>query len=298
MITGEHAVVYGKPAIVCAIDQRIFVTATTLKARIAEVHSTISEPLTMDLNAIHIDGPMKFVLAVVAHYADQMAHGIRLNITSQINPTMGLGSSAAVTAASLAAVHGLTHGSDQLVPTELHQTGLGIIRHLQGRGSGADLAASLHGGMLAYQLLSDSESKAEIRSLPAPPPLSLCYAGYKTPTADVLARIATAREGNKQHYDALYKQMGVCAAATINAAQCTDWSLFANHLQEYQRLMEALGVSDNTLSHLINQACSHPETMAAKISGSGLGDCVVALGHVPTGFTAVTVASDGLRFDE
>ncbi len=303
MVTGEHAVVYGQPAIVCAVEQRIQITATTLESRVAEVHSTIAAPVSTSLDAIVVDGPMKFVLAVIAHYSDYLQQGVRLNIASEINPTMGLGSSAAVTAASLAAIHYLVHGSEQPDLRELHQTGLKITRDIQGRGSGADLAASLNGGMLAYQLPTPAETQgacatpATVQSLPLPPDFSLRYCGYKTPTAEVLAKVAAAREGNEKHYDDLYIQMGACAKATISAARNKNWPSFANHLQAYQNLMQALGVSDDTLQQLIAEARRNPDTMAVKISGSGLGDCVVAVGPVPDGFTPLTVASKGLHFE-
>jgi len=337
MVTGEHAVVYGQPAIVCAIEQRVQVSVSTLETRIAEVHSTIAAPVTMSLDNIVIDGPMKFVLAAISHYADKLQCGMRINITSEINHTMGLGSSAAVTAASLAAIDILVRDNPALdklkhdLPTSseqaksklpdiagLHKTGLQITRSIQCRGSGADLAASLHGGMIAYQLPSTGDRSAGNRSpgngsagngvvdncrnasmqlLPMPPLLSLRYVGYKTPTAEVLARIAAAREGNEQYYDDLYQLMGDCAAATISAAQSNNWNSFGNYLQQYQNHMQALGVSDDALEQLISDARRNPETMAVKISGSGLGDCVVALGSVPDGFTRLTVASEGLRID-
>jgi len=316
MVTGEHAVVYGQPAIVCAIEQRIHIRVTALDERIAEVHSTIAAPVIMSLDDIVIEGPMKFVLAVIAHYADQLQCGLRLNITSEIDQTMGLGSSAAVTAASLAAIDRLAHGNelqgneqpDNQLPdiSQLHNTGLKITRDIQGRGSGADLAASLHGGMIAYQLpahstdctdSTDASGNASMHLLPTPQQLSLCYVGYKTPTAEVLARIAIARKGNEQFYDDLYDQMGDCARATIVAAEREDWISFGHHLQQYQHHMQTLGVSDSALDHLIAEGRRNPDTMAVKISGSGLGDCVLALGGIPEGFTRLTVASKGLLID-
>jgi len=117
-----------------------------------------------------ITGEHAVVYGYPAQYAGRLAHGIRLTINSQIDPTLGLGSSAAVTAATLAALNFFVH---QDVPTgaaglhqrqlgDLHRTGLAVIRELQGRGSGADLAASLCGGMLAYQLPKSVLAGAQI----------------------------------------------------------------------------------------------------------------------------------------
>lgn len=306
MVTGEHAVVYGHPAIVCAIEQRIQVTVSALTRRVVEVHSTISAPVTMPLDSIVVEGPMKFVLAVIAQYADQLQFGIRVDVRSDINPVMGLGSSAAVTAASLAAIDTVANRTEKPdfelpVMKKLHKAGLQIIRDIQGRGSGADLAASLHGGMIAYRLPSGfcaEDKDASMQLLPASPQLSLCYVGYKTPTSEVLAKVAAERKGKEPLYDDLYQQMGDCATQTISAARDKDWRRFGLHLQSYQNHLKTLGVSDQALEQLVAEGSRNPDTIAVKISGSGLGDCVLAVGAVPESFTNLTVASDGVRIDD
>jgi mevalonate kinase len=63
MITGEHAVVYGHPAIVCAIDQRVTVTAMPQDNRQVQIFSEISDPVVVALDTFEVSGPMRFVLA-------------------------------------------------------------------------------------------------------------------------------------------------------------------------------------------------------------------------------------------
>ena len=48
----------------------------------------------------------------------------------------------------------------------------------------------------------------------------------------------------------------------------------------HQGLMQALGVSDQKLNNLLNQLGQYPGIMGAKISGAGLGDCIVGIGQV------------------
>ncbi|MEM9843806.1 MAG: hypothetical protein AAF965_03335, partial [Pseudomonadota bacterium] len=215
--------------------------------------------------------------------------GVDIAISSDIDPTLGLGSSAAVIVALIGAIDALDCVG--LGPRELHKQALKIVRHVQGRGSGADLAASLQGGCLAYHLVNEPVGGAEITSLPIPPSLSLRYCGYKTPTSEVLARVAAARSGNEARFDALYEQMGRSAEAAIRATQRQDWKDLASEMTAYQELMRDLGVSDPTIQKTIEDAES---ALAAKISGSGLGDCVVALGPVPDRFTPVQIATEGL----
>jgi len=301
MITGEHAVVYGHVAIVAAIEQRIAIEVTPLETRDLEIVSEIAPTTTVPLDGLAVEGPYRFVLAAAARFAAQMPHGVRLDIRSEIDPTLGLGSSAAVTVAALGAFARLCHA-----PTDgLHTAALAIVRHIQGRGSGADLAASLRGGMNAYRLTPEmltgappAEARASIERLPSPPGLSLSYAGYKTPTAEVLAQIARAMEGREDDFAALYARMGETAQTAVDAALQGDWPGFGAALSLYQDHMAELGVCDETLARIIAGAKTTPGLLTAKISGSGLGDCVMAVGARPAGFTAVSVAEEGLTIDD
>lgn len=285
--------VYGHAAIVAAIDQRVTVTLVPRTDRRVVIQSDIAPQLEGCLDKLSIDGVYRFVLAAIACHVSAIPTGFELFITSDINPTLGLGSSAAVTIATLGA---LTRLADKDT-SALHADALAIVRKLQGRGSGADLAASLSGGMISYRA-PIAEAEAQIAPLPLPEPqLSLKYSGYKTPTADVLARIAQGARGKEAEYDALYARMGQAAEKAISTAQVQDWEGFALWLNAYQELMAVLGVSDAPLERIIREARAAPQTRAAKISGSGLGDCVLALGPPPSGFEDVRIASEGLRVD-
>ncbi|MEO0393888.1 MAG: galactokinase family protein [Pseudomonadota bacterium] len=306
MITGEHAVVYGHPAMVCAIDQRITITAERLTTRQLDIHSEIAAPYCVDFDALEVAGPYRFILAALARYRDRIDHGVRLTVASAIDPTLGLGSSAAVTMASLGIFsHCAGQALDDKTRARLHGDALAIIRAIQGRGSGADLAASLYGGMISYQLpasmltgVPQDGHGAAITALPAPPPLSLGYAGYKTPTGEVLAHIAKRMQGHEAQYDALYKRMGHSAGEALTAAKAADHPVLARHLNDYQGLMVELGVSDPVLDGLVQTARGTDGVLAAKISGSGLGECVLAMGGVPDGFAPAPLATQGLQIDD
>lgn len=285
MITGEHAVVYGHRAIVAAVEQRVFVTLQPRTDRRVRITSQIAPPLETDLNSLPQGGAYRFVLAALALYRGRLTAGCDVVITSQIDPTLGLGSSAAVTIACLAALSAQTGGQD-----DLHAQAHGIVHQIQGRGSGADLAASLTGGMLAYR----APPRTEMVQLPDPPPFSLCYVGYKTPTGEVLEKIAREMTGREAAYAALYQEMAASAETAITAAAAEAWTDFAAALTGYQALMVRLGVSDKALDRIIAGA---DQALAAKISGSGLGDCVLAMGPMPQGFVPVTLAQKGVIVD-
>lgn len=291
MMSGEHAVVYGAPAIVCAVAARIRIHATVRADRRIIIRSSLATHTT-DLDTLAEHPKLRFVLATL-HQAPP-ACGLTLNIESDIDPTLGLGSSAAVTAALTALLARLR--GDAFDPIALHQAALRAILSVQRRGSGADLAASLIGGMIAY---TPAAGIAPARISPLsllPTGLSLRYAGYKTPTAEVLAHIATRAAAEPVHYQDLYARMGRNSMATIAAIVRSDWVACYRLLRDYQGLMAELGVCDAIQETHIAEA--RPHAHAVKISGSGLGDCILALAdRPPPHHQAVAISTEGIRFE-
>lgn len=284
MILGEHSVVYGHPAIACALNQFIHIDWQSRPDREIHIHSALAEHITniqsllTQEQAIHPQ--LKFVCHALAAFADRLPFGLTIRIHSEFSSTIGLGSSAAVLAAMLSGLNQITQ--QQKSTLELFAIGHSLILKIQGRGSATDLAASLNGGVIYFQPHS-GQQPLEIKSLTQLNqdfPVTLIYAGYKTPTAEVLGLVADKWQTRPAALAALYQQMGQTTLAAFKALQQENLSLFYSLFKTYQDLMAQLGVSDATLSLLIEALSGCPSIQAAKISGSGLGDCVIGLGSL------------------
>ncbi len=271
MILGEHAVVYGQPALVSALDFWLTIQWKIRTDRQLIIHSALGEHITT-LDAVTDHPKLHFVLAPLRHYASQLP-GLELTITSNIPTTMGLGSSAAAMAATLVGLKPLLPSPPTTL--ELFTLGKTLIRRIQGRGSGADLAASLYGGSVLLE-----PELPTITPIPFNEPLTLIYSGYKTPTAEVLQKVKEEWSPIPDLRNNLYKLMGETVRRAIIALADEDIThpLFNRLFNTYHGLMDALGVCDLTLAQIVYQV--RQQGHAAKISGSGLGDCVLALGHI------------------
>ena len=185
---------------------------------------------------------------------------------------MGLGSSAAVTVATLAALAGAL--GKEPAPSYLLEAGARIIRKVQGgMGSGADVAASTYGGCLRFY----AESQ-EVVKLPKTPQLTVLYSGSKMPTPEVIAIVEERRKKQPETFAQLDALIGAVVKRAFEAAAAGDWTAMGELMNVNQGLMDALGVNNAKLAELVYALREDPNIQGSKISGSGLGDCVVGLG--------------------
>ncbi len=227
----------------------------------------------MSLDDIDPAPPFHFVGEVLARYRRKVPAGFCLHIDSGMLPDVGLGTSAAVTVALLAAMQVYAGQEQPCSPSALHQEAWSVIRAVQGQGSGADAAASVYGGIVLYR-----QDAGVLETFSCLPTFRLYYAGYKTPTADVIQKVEAYRQAAPQAYARLDRRMDACSLAVAAALRQADLAAVARGVREGQAILEALGVCDEPLARMVTFFGALPGTTAVKISGSGLGDCVLVLG--------------------
>jgi mevalonate kinase len=272
MLFGEHAVLHGRRALVAAVERRVHVMLTPRSDARVVLRSALGD-VTTDLADCRVPPALRFVGAAIAHRRASLASGFELAIESAIDPTLGFGSSAAVTVATLAALARM--GGDGVDAARLLDDSVGVIRAVQGRGSGADAAASVHGGFVLYR--ADPRSA---RRLAHAHPLTAAYSGTKVATPEVIAHVERARAAQPRVFEALFDAIDACTGAAADAVDAQDWPALGALMDVAQGLMHALGVSTPRLAAIVAALRAAPGGLGAKISGAGLGDCAVALGHV------------------
>ena len=170
-----------------------------------------------------------------------------------------------------------------------------VIRSVQGRGSGADVAASVYGGLVLYRA-----DPLEVEPIPASPPLTAVYSGSKLPTPEVIRIVEDRRVRDPDRFEFLFDLMDRCSGEAAAAARAARWDEVGALLDIGQGLMEAMELSNPALDAIIQALRADAGIRGAKISGSGLGDCAIGLGRTGPAFAfpvmAVTPAEQGLVF--
>jgi mevalonate kinase len=294
MLMGEHAVLHGAKALAMAIDKRIKVHLTVC-AETRSMPIKIQSSLGLyqgDLRTIKIQKPFQFVLAAILDQKKNIKSGFELCIESDCSDQMGFGSSAAVTVATLAV---LSQAFDFEI--DIFERSKHVVRTVQGGvGSGADIAASVQGGVVYYGM-----EPCSIQAIAVELPMVVMYTGSKRPTAEVIAWVETQRKQFPNMYNAFFNAIATCTEDAHVCLKNKDWPALGKIMDFQQGIMSTMGLSNPAIDKAI--ACLKAESTiyGAKISGSGLGDCVIGLGtlepHVRSHALSCGLSLIGLRYE-
>ena len=240
---GEHAVVYGKPGIAMAIKPRVFVTVRETKR-------------PQRAKSSYIDGCFEAMGVAGSVY-----------INSQIPSSSGLGSSAAVTVATLSAIN--EEFGKNKTREEIANMAFEIEKTVQkGRASPTDTTVSTYGGIV----LITGNSR---RRLP-PQNMHLVVGDslISHSTAKMVEQVSELKKKHPQIVDSVLAAIEGVSLAAIH--HLDDPKELGQYMNMNHSLLEALGVGHPQLSRLVLAARS-AGAYGAKITGAGGGGCMVAL---------------------
>lgn len=270
MLLGEHAVLHGHRALVGAINRRITVQLmVTADDSIRIISNLGTYRASRDELVDHPS--FRFVLQAIRQHHGDIPSGFELQIDSEFSETIGFGSSAAVTVATHAALLYWIKG-EKPKPELLFSQALETVKTVQGRGSGADLAASVFGGMVGYT------TEPTFHPLECSVPLTAVYCGYKTPTPEVILKVEHLRAEDTALFERIYAEIDAGVAEAISCLQTQDFTAFGKIINRNQVLMAEMGVNTVELQEIVSALNAAPDVFGAKISGSGLGDCAIGIG--------------------
>ena len=344
-IAGEYAVVEpGHQAVLVAVDRFITVRITQAEdggsaGPTGHISSTLYEAQSLTWYRRPEDG----VVMVDKQFDDYVVSAIRmveqmvreaggplryfdLDVSSELDDgcgrKLGLGSSSAVTVATVRAVarfYGLV-----LDDMAVYKLALLATDAVQPIGSGGDIAASSFTGWVAYtspdrawlhqvsgapgtgnspggsaglsELVRMDWPLLSIRRLPAPGlRLSVGWTGSPASTPRLVADVqAHARGAQDAAYTAFLRESEACLSALTLALREDDGGEIGLRIQEGRRLLSGLSrtsgitIETSQLRRLVEIAQEHGAV--AKSSGAGGGDCGIALCPPGTDMAAMHAA--------
>jgi mevalonate kinase len=280
MLLGEHAVVHGRPCLVTAMDSRLYMSL----ALTDDDRFTIHAP---DVGVEHVQGRIseafadgqalargtRFIESSLAVFREfyGLDRGVQIETHSDFSSQLGLGSSSATVACTLA---GLAHLFQVAIePRHLFELGLEAVFRVQQTGSGFDLAAAIYGGTLFY----DNGQPRQIVPLNVPVlPLVVAYSGVKADTPTYVRRVHDRLDRWPAVMNGIFDSMARLALDGKTALEQADWPRLGELMDMQHGLAHAIGVDTLDTVSLVF-AARDAGAYGAKLSGAGGGDCIITL---------------------
>lgn len=273
ILFGEHAVVYGRPAIAVPVTQ-VQATATIQPAPGGDGLLIVAADLGEHIELA--SAPEHEPLAAAARLA--LAHlgaatpDARLTIRSTIPIASGLGSGAAVSTALIRAL--TTFLGHPLPVAELNDLVFEVEKIHHGTPSGIDNTVITY-EQPVYFVKADPPH-IERLSVGEPFHLLVADTGVPSPTKRVVAQVRRSWQQNPPRYEALFDQIGEVTEEGREALETRERDRLGALMNENHELLIALGVSSPRLEALVEEAHA-AGAWGAKLSGAGQGGNMIAL---------------------
>ncbi len=273
ILFGEHAVVYGQPAIAVPVSE------------LAAVANIEPAPAGSGLTLVAPDLRRRFALTAASAH-DPLAVAARLTlrhlsvpepdatlfIQSSIPIASGLGSGAAVSTALVRGLAGFTGCS--LSRAEVSELVYEVEKIHHGTPSGIDNTVIAYEQPVYFE--RGVTNRLHLLTVGASFSLLIVDSGLPSPTKLLVDRVRAGWQQHPERYGTLFRQIGDVAREARRRIEIGSVDALGPLMDRNHRLLVQLGVSSPTLNSLVGVA-RDAGAAGAKLSGAGEGGNVVAL---------------------
>ena len=269
ILFGEHFVVYGVKAILCAINKRISVTAEKSEENKISIKSNIGN-LTLEPNKSisEINSPLKPLYYLANKMIQNQNTGIEIIVESDIPLGVGLGSSSACCVAGAAAISRLFNKTSK---EEILKLAIEAEKTIFENTSGADCTVCTYGGIMEY----DKENG--FKKIESEPNFHLVIANsnIEHSTESIVARVREFKEIDETRFATLCDNESKLVKDVLGLLKENNIKEIGDKAIQNQEYLETIGISNDKLREMIQ--IGQNKSFGAKITGAGGGGCIFAL---------------------
>ena len=269
ILFGEHFVVYGVKAILCAIDKRITVTSEKTQSKKISIKSNI-DYLELEPNKplSEINSPLKPFYFLADKMLQNQNIGIEINIESDIPLGVGLGSSSACCVAGAASI---TKLFGDVSKERILELAIEAEKTIFQNTSGADCTVCTYGGIMEYDKkngFSKIESESNLH-------LVIANSNIEHSTDTVVKRVKQFKDENEKEFSKLCNNETKLVEEVLELLKENNITELGQKINQNQEYLEVIGVSNEKLRGMIQ--VGQKSSLGAKITGAGGGGCIFTL---------------------
>jgi len=277
ILLGEHAVVYGRPALALPIP--LAVEAVAMKGGDG-INLVIPRwGLEQKVRASNAQG-LSGILYQVLEQLELANESMTIEVIPHVPRAMGLGGSSAL---AVAIIRALDHSfALKLGNARINELAYECEKAAHGTPSGIDNTIATYGTPLIYRRAgvdsSDPMSSARFEELKLsePVPLVIGITGRESLTANTVARVRKAWETHQARYDGIFDQIAALTQAGVDALRDAHFRELGELMNLCQGYLNALQLSTPELEELVHIARANG-ALGAKLTGGGGGGSMIAL---------------------
>lgn len=278
ILCGEHAVVYGQPAIALPLPD-IRATALVEDASsgsgVTIATPDVNEAWTVDDSAEPAH-PLSALVRLTLAQIQRPAADLQITLRSAIPIASGMGSGAALGAALVRAL--AAHLGAALTPAAIARLVYESERFYHGTPSGIDNTVVSYEQAIWFVRAASKEQPPTIVPIAIRQPFALLVGdtGVRAPTHLTVGGVRQRWQHEPERYAALFATVGGLAHTVRQQLAAGDLVAVGQALNQNQAALEAIGVSSPELDRLID-AARRAGALGAKLSGGGGGGIMLAL---------------------
>jgi len=277
ILFGEHAVVYGYPAISVGI----------------QIHSKcIIEKINTDkilLDIINFNRYYKFEnqhqmklklspknklihngMQIMSDILGERLKGIKISISSDLISGAGLGSSASISVAFISAFN--EYYKLDMNKDEISNLAFEMEKSVHNTPSGIDNTTCTFGNILYFK-----KKRYKTLKIPTDFEILITYTGIKHKTGNVVEKIRKLKQENPKLVEEIFSKIGELTKSAKNELEKGNIKEVGILMNKNQELLSSLNIS-NSLIDEINRIAIENNAYGSKLTGAGLGGCVITIG--------------------
>ena len=274
ILLGEHAVVYGHPAVAVPVNQvqaKVYITPAPGKPSGTVFITAPDIHFEDNLTTLDKDHSFRVLFELVLNELNIHSFpAFNLKIKSSIPIASGLGSGAAV---SIAILRGVTEFLGCSLENEkISALAFKVEKIYHGTPSGIDNTVITYEKPIFFK----RGDKIEILTVLEPIFLLVADSGISSQTAEVVLDLRRRWQANPEFFNPIFEAIGKISLEGKSAVEKGDINLLGRLMNENHNKLQILDVSNNILDKMVNAALQ-AGAIGAKLSGAGRGGNMISL---------------------